>query len=89
MPGLINAHFHSPANFQRGTLEGAPLEIFMLHEVPPLAQEPPSGRLCYVRTMLGAIEMLKLGITSVLDDAFHVPKPTHESIDGVMQAYVD
>ena len=33
--------------------------------------------------------MLKLGITSVHDDAFHVPVPTPESIDGLMQAYVD
>lgn len=89
MPGLINAHLHSSANFQRGTLEGLPLELFMLYEVPPLASEPPSGRLCYVRTMLGAMEMLKLGITSVLDDAFYVPKPTPEAIDGVMQAYAD
>ncbi|OYU47628.1 MAG: 5-methylthioadenosine deaminase [Rhizobiales bacterium PAR1] len=89
LPGLINAHLHSPANFQRGTLEGLPLELFMLYEVPPLASEPPSGRLCYIRTMLGAMEMLKLGITSVLDDAFYVPKPTPEAIDGVMQAYAD
>ena len=89
MPGLINAHLHSPASLQRGTLDGLPLELFMLHEVPPLAHAPPSGRLCYVRTMLGAMEMLKLGITCVLDDAFYVPAPTPEAIDGVMQAYAD
>jgi cytosine/adenosine deaminase-related metal-dependent hydrolase len=89
MPGLINAHLHSPANFMRGTLEGLPLELFMLYEVPPLTREPPSGRTAYVRTMLGAMEMLKLGITSAMDDAFHVPKPTREGIDGIMQAYQD
>jgi 5-methylthioadenosine/S-adenosylhomocysteine deaminase len=89
MPGLINAHLHSPASLQRGTLDGLPLELFMLYEVPPLARRPPSARLCYVRTILGAMEMLKLGITSVLDDAFYVPVPTPEAIDGVMQAYAD
>ena len=89
MPGLINAHIHSPANFMRGTLEGLPLELFMLYEVPPLSREPPGGRQTYVRTMLGAMEMLKLGITSVMDDAFHVPKPTPAAIDGIMQAYAD
>jgi cytosine/adenosine deaminase-related metal-dependent hydrolase len=88
-PGLINAHLHSPANFMRGTLEGLPLELFMLYEVPPLAEAPPGGREAYVRTMLGAMEMLKLGITSVMDDAFHVPRPTHAAIDGIMQAYSD
>ena len=89
MPGLINAHLHSPASLQRGTLDCLPLELFMLYEVPPLAHAPPSGRLTYIRTMLGAMEMLKLGITSVLDDAFYVPMPTVEAIDGVMQAYAD
>jgi 5-methylthioadenosine/S-adenosylhomocysteine deaminase len=89
MPGLINAHVHSPANFMRGALEGLPLEIFMLYEVPPLSERPPSKRLSYVRTMLGAMEMLKLGVTSVMDDAFYVPAPTQDSIDGLMQAYAD
>jgi len=89
MPGLINAHLHSPANLMKGALEGMPLEIFMLFEVPPMSEQPPPPRLHYVRTMLGAIEMLKLGITSVLDDAFYVPYPTGEAIDAVMQAYLD
>ncbi|MDR3574374.1 MAG: amidohydrolase family protein [Anaerolineaceae bacterium] len=89
MPGLVNGHIHSPGNFMKGALDGYPLEIFMLYEVPPLSDTPPSARMNYVRTMLGNIEMLKLGITAVHDDAFHVPVPTEQSIDGLMQAYVD
>lgn len=89
MPGLINAHVHSPANFMRGTLDGLPLELFMLYEVPPLTERPPTKRAAYIRTLLGAIEMLKLGITAVMDDAFFVPHPTPETIDGVMEAYRD
>jgi len=89
MPGLVNGHIHSPGNFMKGALDDYPLEIFMLYEVPPLSDTPPSQRMNYVRTMLGNLEMLKLGITSVHDDAFHVPVPTPESIDGLMQAYVD
>lgn len=89
LPGLINAHLHSPASLQRGSLDGLPLELFMLYEVPPLAHAPLAGRVAYVRTALGAMEMLKLGITSVLDDAFYVPAPNAEAIDGVMQAYAD
>lgn len=71
MPGLVNGHIHSPGNFMNGALDDLPLEIFMLYEVPPLSDTPPSSRLNYVRTMLGNIEMLKLGITAVHDDAFH------------------
>jgi 5-methylthioadenosine/S-adenosylhomocysteine deaminase len=39
--------------------------------------------------MLGSIEMLKLGVTSVHDDAYYNPVPTPEAIDGLMQAYAD
>ena len=89
MPGLINAHFHSPGNLMKGSLPGYPLEVFMLHEVPPLAPNGDAGRLAYVRTMLGALEMLRRGITSVHDDAYHVPVASVESIDAIMQAYAD
>lgn len=89
MPGLINGHVHSPANFLKGALDDAPLEMFMLYEVPPLAGRPESPELCRLRTLLGAAEMLKLGITSVHDDAFFNPVPTPETIDAVMQAYAD
>ena len=89
MPGLINGHLHSPGNFLKGAVDDLPLEIFMLYEVPPFADRVPPTRLTYVRTMLGAIEMLKLGVTSVLDDAFYLPAPSAESIDALMQAYAD
>jgi len=89
MPGLINAHFHSPVNHLKGSLESLPLEIFMLYESPNLAGLKPSPRFAYVRTMLAALEMLKSGVTSVQDDAFFVPAPTPEVIDGVLQAYAD
>jgi 5-methylthioadenosine/S-adenosylhomocysteine deaminase len=89
MPGLINAHFHSPGNLMKGALPGYPLEIFMLHEVPPLAPAGGAGRLAYVRTMIGALEMLRRGVTAVHDDAYHVPVASVESIDAIMQAYAD
>ena len=89
MPGLVNGHFHSPGNFLKGATVDAPLEIFMLYEVPPFSGEPPSPHLNYVRTMLGAVEMLKLGVTAVHDDAFYNPRATAEAIDGLMKAYVD
>ena len=89
MPGLINAHFHSPGNLMKGCLPGLPLELFMLYEVPPLAPEGDGERLAYVRTMLGALEMLRRGITAVHDDAYHVPVATRESIDAIMRAYED
>ncbi|MDE2913343.1 MAG: amidohydrolase family protein [Paracoccaceae bacterium] len=89
IPGLINGHFHSSTNLMKGRLDGLPLELFMLHEVPPLGGSLPPDRMVYVRTMLGAIEMLKHGITSVQDDVFFVPFPSPGNIDAVMSAYSD
>lgn len=89
MPGLINAHFHSPGNLMKGCLDGMPLELFMLYEVPPLAAAGDTGRLAYVRTQLAAVEMLRRGITCVHDDAYHVPIAGREGIDAIMQAYAD
>src|SRR3984885_8035561 len=89
MPGLINAHLHSPANFLKGAIDDFPLEIFMLYEVPPMGDTPLSARLYHLRAMLGAIEMLKLGVTSVHDDAFFNPTPFPECVDSVMAAYRD
>ncbi|QIG46672.1 amidohydrolase family protein [Nordella sp. HKS 07] len=89
MPGLINGHFHSPGNFMKGALANWPLELFMLYEVPPLMDKLVSPRFAYVRTMLGAIEMLKQGVTAVHDDCFFVPEVTDSEVDSVMQAYLD
>ncbi len=89
IPGLINAHVHSPGNFMRGTIPGLPLEVFMLYEVPPLAQAAGDSRMTWLRTVIGAIEMLKLGITSVLDDAFFVPLASTTEIDAICGAYCD
>lgn len=89
MPGLVNGHFHSPGNFMKGALANTPLELFMLYEVPPLMDQVASPRFAYVRTMLGAIEMLKQGVTAVHDDCFFVPVVTDEEVDSVMQAYAD
>ncbi|MDY6846700.1 MAG: amidohydrolase family protein [Chloroflexota bacterium] len=89
MPGLVNGHFHSPGNFMKGALDSLPLEIFMLYEVPPLSDSPPDARHIYVRTMLSSLEMIKNGTTAVHDDAYYVPYPTPETIDGLMQSYAD
>ncbi|MGR3513860.1 MAG: amidohydrolase family protein [Paracoccaceae bacterium] len=89
MPGLINGHFHSAVNHMKGRLPSLPLEVFMLYECPELEILRPTPREAYLRTMLGCIEMLRAGTTSVQDDCFFVPSPDPDIIDAVAQAYVD
>ncbi len=89
MPGLVNAHFHSSVNHMKGRLPCLPLELFMLYESPALDVLMPSPHEAYLRTMLGCIEMLRTGTTTVGDDCFFVPRPTPDIIDAVCQAYAD
>ena len=88
MPGLINGHFHSSVNDLKGSLDSLPLEIFMLFE-SPASGAAVAPRAAYIRTLLGALEMIRGGVTAVLDDAFFVPAPSAALIDAVMQAYTD
>ena len=89
MPGLVNGHFHSPVNHMKGALPSLPLELFMLYESPALEALRPSPREAYVRTLLAGLEMLRIGVTAVQDDAFFMPDPEPAVIDAVMQAYAD
>jgi len=89
MPGLVNSHFHSPVNFLKGALVDAPLELYMLYEVPPLQHQTVDSDFAYARTMLGAVELLKQGVTTNHDDCFFVPVPTDEEVNAVMNAYTD
>ena len=66
-----------------------PLELFMLYESPSDAGLTPTPREAYLRTMLGALEMLRTGTTAVQDDAFLMPSPTPDIIDAIMQSYAD
>ena len=86
---MVNTHFHSPGNFLKGAVPSLPLELFMLYEVPPFMAEPVSGRYAYLRTMLGAIDMLKQGVTAVHDDAYYLPVATRDEISAVFGAYRD
>jgi 5-methylthioadenosine/S-adenosylhomocysteine deaminase len=89
MPGLVNAHVHSSGMFERGSLENLPLELFMLWEVPPVGIPAPPIELYQARVLLGAVEMLKAGTTSVFDDVILPAGASEESIDAVMGAWRD
>lgn len=89
IPGLVNAHLHSDENLFKAQFDNLPLELWMLYTYPTLMYGPFSKRLIYLRTMLGAIEMVKHGVTLVQDDVSEYPKATLEGTDAVMEAYRD
>lgn len=89
IPGLVNAHLHSDENLFKAQFDNLPLELWMLYTYPTLMYGPFSKRLIYLRTMLGAMEMIKHGVTLVQDDVSEYPKATLEGTDAVMEAYSD
>ena len=89
MPGLINAHTHSPENLLKATSVSLPLELWLLPLFVGIPQTEWTPRLVYVSAMLGAIEMLKSGTTAVLDHLWTVDGVASAYINAAMQAYQD
>lgn len=85
IPGFINAHYHSHDVLAKGTMEETPLETWRLLALPP--QYPKRSREeIKVRTLLGALECLKSGMTTVQDMVTLFPfDPEH--LSAVVEAY--
>lgn len=65
MPGMVNAHCHSPANLVRGMMPSKPLEIWRTYYRASLRDMRDED--FYASALLGGTEMLKNGATTVLD----------------------
>src|SRR6266508_1848701 len=68
MPGMVNAHCHSPANLVRGMMPSKPLEIWRAYYRASLRGMRDED--FYASALLGGMEMLKNGATTVLDHFF-------------------
>jgi 5-methylthioadenosine/S-adenosylhomocysteine deaminase len=88
VPGLVNGHQHSHEHFQRGRTENLPLELWM-HLVRTRTPVKPTPRQVYLRTMIGAIESLRTGCTTLVDDTALGAAIDRERIDAALQAYDD
>jgi len=85
LPGFVNAHYHSHDVLAKGTLEEVPLESWRLYALPP--QYPPrSMEEVRARTLLGALECLRCGMTTIQDMLTLYPFEERH-LDTVMQAY--
>ena len=86
VPGLVNAHTHSPNNMVQGTADGLSHPAYMWITQAYTANRTPREH--YVSAMLGCIQMLLTGTTAALD---HFPGQTFtaEDVDAVISAYRD
>ena len=83
--GLINGHHHSHEGFYKGQNDVLPLELWM-RALKPIELSP---RDVYLRTMIGAVEAIHSGTTTLGDDANVGARLRPDHVDAVFQAYED
>lgn len=89
-PGFVNAHLHSDENMFKGLYDNMPLELWMLYSYPPTSQYGDfAQRLVYLRTLVGAIEQIRSGVTSCQDDVSGHPRTTADTHRIIFKAYRD
>ena len=89
VPGMVNAHCHSNENWFRGRWDNLPLEPWMLFSYPALAGPAQSSREIYLRTLVGAFDMVHSGATCVVDFLYETSGFSDESLAAVVAAYRD
>ena len=87
MPGFVNAHYHSHDVLLKGCFETIPLELWLLNALPPAYPKRSTAEI-RARTLLGALECLRSGMTTVQDLATLYPFD-EEHLEAVLQAYED
>lgn len=87
MPGLVNAHSHSPSNLLKGTWTRLPLEIW--RQYLRAGWREYSDEAIYVSAQLGILELLRTGTTSVMDHFFTGSKSPHMGALHAVEAMHD
>ena len=87
LPGFVNAHHHSYDVLQKGLLEDMPFDVWALHSQPAYLG-PRSAREVRLRTLIGAVDCIRHGVTTVQDMNSLVPMD-EPSLDTVLAAYAE
>ncbi len=87
IPGLVNAHYHSYDVLSKGRFEDMPFDVWMLHSQPAHWGRRSAAEL-RARTLLGALEALRHGITTIQDMNSLVPQD-EETLDIILSAYAE
>ncbi len=84
-PGFVNAHYHSHDVMAKGLFEEMPFDIWTLHS-NPASYGPRTLEEVRLRTLIGAAEQLRNGITTIQDFLTLVPQD-ETLVDTVLSAY--
>ncbi|MCU1405595.1 MAG: amidohydrolase [Glaciihabitans sp.] len=86
-PGFVNAHTHSWETFYKGRYDNLPLELWMAKCYPILGDSRVEPELIKLRSTLFAIESLKSGVTTLVDDVLENPGQDFDQLSAVFDAY--
>ncbi len=67
LPGLVNAHTHTPMSLLRGLADDLRLDVWLLGYMMPVEREFVCPEFCLLGTKLACAEMIRGGITSFAD----------------------
>ncbi len=87
IPGLVNAHYHSYDVLAKGRFEDMPFDVWALHSQPAYWGKRSKEEL-RARTLLGAMECVRHGITTIQDMNSLVPQD-EETLDIILAAYAE
>ena len=87
MPGLVNAHTHSPSNLLKGTWSRMPLEIW--RQYIRAGWREYTDEAIYVSAQLGLLEMIRTGCTCVLDHFYTGSSSRHMGALHAVAAMAD
>jgi guanine deaminase len=85
IPGLVSAHYHSHDTLLKGCFAPMPLEGWFMHAVPPNYPKRSREEI-RARVLVGALEALKAGMTTLQDMATVHPFDPAE-VDTILAAY--
>jgi 5-methylthioadenosine/S-adenosylhomocysteine deaminase len=85
LPGFVNAHYHSYDVLAKGLLEDMPFDVWALHSQPAYFGRRSKAEI-RIRTLLGALECLQNGVTTIQDMNSLVPQD-EETLDTILSAY--
>jgi 5-methylthioadenosine/S-adenosylhomocysteine deaminase len=71
MPGLINAHGHTAMTLFRGLADDLPLKQWLFEKIFPAEAKHLTPETVYWGALLGSMEMIASGTTTISDGYFH------------------
>lgn len=82
LPGLVNAHAHTPMSLLRGLADDLRLDVWLFGYMLPVEREFVSAEFCHWGTLLSCAEMIRSGVTCFADMYYY----EHEVASAVAEA---